>query len=720
MNFQENIELISSGTSARWTEATMVKPSLSTPLHHSLDPKAIDPKALEPNVYQPIDATLQSVEASLIRAIQSSDTPKNGLLQVTTLLGEAFRVNGCMIGLLDRDQIMTQSTCWSASGSAAFLAHPTDVLDILSHLVAKPERMSSEVVAIADIFSSPETDTLKSQLKAAASPHHLGLAPSIQAVLAIPTVAQGHVNGLIVLTRSQPHTWTQQEMQHLQALSSSVSIAISHMQLDQQVKQQISSQELMSQLTTAIRGSCDLEQIFQSAIAGLVSTLSITRGFVLLFKYSDPLFKKRGTDLTPKAKVTVECQYPLACDPVIADVQQEIADFENSSGTWLKRSFALSDCRFCQQIFTQTSPIVAISNYPYSTTGSQPSQTTAMGAGRSPIFNLDKMPSLLLVPLENQGTVLGCLALQSDRRHGWQQEERSVVTLIAAQLSTAIIQSRALRQVQSLVEERTAQLQRSLDVQAKLYEKTRQQVDQLRQLNHIMEEFLSTMSHELLTPLTSMTLAIRMLRQAKLSPEQQQRYLDILERQCAQETNLINDLLALQQLESGATIPRFQPLDVRYLIRDVVQTLDEICTKKRLTLDLDLPARPLQIRTDLDSLNRILTELLTNAGKYADSDTTIRLEMSYQIENQVGCVVLKISNVGAGIMAEEMPYIFDKFRRGQGVTQQAIPGTGLGLALVKGLVEHLNGTITASSVPLAESSSWETCFTLTLPQSPDR
>lgn len=82
-------------------------------------------------------------------------------------------------------------------------------------------------------------------------------------------------------------------------------------------------------------------------------------------------------------------------------------------------------------------------------------------------------------------------------------------------------------------------------------------------------------------------------------------------------------------------------------------------------------------------------------------------------------MTLSIRNIGAGISPDELPYIFDKFRRGRGVTQQAVPGTGLGLALVKSLVEHLDGTIAAHSRPLENQPSWETCFTITLPQASD-
>ena len=113
----------------------------------------------------------------------------------------------------------------------------------------------------------------------------------------------------------------------------------------------------------------------------------------------------------------------------------------------------------------------------------------------------------------------------------------------------------------------------------------------------------------------------------------------------------------------------------------------------------------------------MLLELLTNAGKYSASGTAAVFEAS----DLAGFIVLSVSNFGPGISAADLPHIFDKFRRGTGITDQAIAGTGLGLALVKCLVQHLNGTIDVSSTP-AESSEadelWRTSFTLTLPQSP--
>jgi signal transduction histidine kinase len=257
-----------------------------------------------------------------------------------------------------------------------------------------------------------------------------------------------------------------------------------------------------------------------------------------------------------------------------------------------------------------------------------------------------------------------------------------------------------------------------LEVQAKLYEKTRQQLEQLRQVNELKDEFVSTMNHELRTPLTSMSLAIRMLRQSTaLPPERQAKYLDILEQQCNQEINLVSDLLKLQELESHQAPLKLEIIDLKPKVDYLADSFKEKWANKGLNITLDLPTS-LLLQTDAASFERILQELLTNAGKYSDPDTTIILKATHSGDSQNKQIVFTLTNFGPGISPEDVTQIFDKFRRGKGVTQQAIQGTGLGLALVKSLVQHLNGAIAVSSNPTSHPA-WETCFTLTLPQSFD-
>lgn len=535
------------------------------------------------------------------------------------------------------------------------------------------------------------------------------------------------------------------------------------------VYQQTHFQSLIDQLTGALRNTSNLDQVFQLAVDGVVNALQVSRCFIILLKYQNPLHKVQF-HRSPAVKASVAALAPFACDITTSHHKQSLTPLvasdspysEYSEGTWLNHSFLLSECVLSQSILSSTNQPIVVpqlaslrandsgdswilgkrmvspltceerSPKPMTLTSEQQKACSVPGA-IAPILNLSDMPALMLIPLEHQDSILGYLVVQHHQPCPWQTEEFTFVRLVAAQISTAIIQTHTLQQVQALVEERTTQLQRSLDVQAKLYNKTRQQIRQLQELNRLKDEFLSTMSHELRTPLTSMMLAIRMLREAELSPERRSKYLDVLEQQCVQETNLINDLLALQKLETGTVSLESQAVDLGSFIQDFVQNQYDLLAHKDLTLDLQLPSTPLNVQTDLDSLSRILTELFSNARKYARTGTTISLTLGVSSMSSTqkwgqperfesaDDVYFSLKNVGAGISADELPLIFDKFRRGSGMTDRAVPGTGLGLALVKGLVEHLSGTITVESQPIDENEEqdpWETCFTVTIPRSP--
>jgi signal transduction histidine kinase len=265
-----------------------------------------------------------------------------------------------------------------------------------------------------------------------------------------------------------------------------------------------------------------------------------------------------------------------------------------------------------------------------------------------------------------------------------------------------------LRQAQVLADERTAQLQSSQGLLTKLQAAGRRRVEQLDEANRLKDEFISTISHELRTPLTSMSLAIKMLGQPGIDADRQSRYLEILQQQCAQEINLINDLLTIQQLETNQADFDRQLIIFASLIQPLLSRFDETWGSKKIQLKTSIPIN-LQWYTDSESLTRILQELLNNAGKYAHPDTVVEMIVEQTADN----IILTVKDQGKLITAADLPYIFQKFRRGKGVTQQAVAGTGLGLALVKSLVQHLQGEISVTSK--GNETLAETCFQISLP-----
>ena len=645
-------------------------------------------------VYQsPIQPTQQISEALLwhkMTQVVTNAQPESVLSKLAAILGEEFRVEGCVISICTRHSAQSHIASWFGD-----------------HLNA------TQQAGILATYATLEAATLDAG-SLIISELHSDLAPTlgsclIGSALSIVTRFQGQVNGAISLMRSHPHSWTELEATTLTTASDQVAVAVSQVLLRQQVLKQARYQSLIQELTMAIQNSVDLPQILKLGIEGTAQTLQVAQGSVLRLRYWNPRHGLRSLDGIPKAKVIVECQWQQEMSahrfPAPEVFAPQPAQSPNlASETLLSQSFWVSECGVCQYAVSHAEPTV------FSDRGDFPAVTETTGI--APLFESERMPSLLMVPLESKNKLLGFITFQQTQPRLWQPDEIEFAELVGAQVSSAIMQTETLRQVESLVEERTAQLQQSLELQAKLYEVTRRQIEKLRVMNQRMDEFLSTLSHELRTPLTSMMLAIRMLREADLSPDRRAQYLNILEQQCAQETNLINDLLALQELESKQVAIQLQKVDLKQVITEISQAFDQRWAPKGLTLEIELPKRSLLLNTDLTSLNRILLELLTNAGKYSDPNSTVLLKVALQAGQQI---VIAICNAGHGISAEELPHIFEKFRRCQGMTQNAVSGTGLGLALVKNLVQHLNGTIAASSLP-TDAARRETRFTVTLPQ----
>ncbi|MCC5638168.1 GAF domain-containing sensor histidine kinase [Nostoc sp. CHAB 5844] len=640
------------------------------------------------------ESTLQLVH-KINHIIANNSATTLMLQEIARLLGDAFKVDCCCLVTAASSEASSESIAvhW-CSDEYLTMPHPSELFSTEHLLMDLPV-----VQCAAEPFTIEDISTIQDSLVVGGQ--HLPL--PIRAVLAIPTRFAGQNNGVISLIKFQPYDWSETEKQLLNLIGSSCAIAFSQVSQAQLVASQQQHlqkseqhQNLIKQLTILSRTNLELNQMLQLALSSTAESLQADRGLLILLKYTDPLFRTQAKKQIPKAKATVVAEWNR-------NTQSHLANKTDVE----PQSFLISECGLCQRVFTDSGKAVIIDDY----TDLQDTLTVAS------LFTVDVLPSLLLVPLENQGKVLGFIVLQQASARSWQTSELNLVEMVCAQMSNAIIQSQTLRQVQTLVDERTAKLQSSLELQAKLHEKTRQYVEQLRELNHLKDEFLSNMSDRLRYPLTNMQMSIKNLRLPGIQPERQAKYMDILEQECTKEINLINDLLTLQKLESQQERPQFETIDLNHKIQALAANLNSKLAAKALSINLDLPQDSLKIQTELESFNRILQELFTNACTYSESETVIHVQACHQVDQLVDQVMIKVTNTGRGISEEEATYIFDRFRRGKG--GRWTPGTGLGLALVKSLVQHLNGAIAVESTQIPDSQLSQVCFTLTLPQFSD-
>lgn len=471
------------------------------------------------------------------------------------------------------------------------------------------------------------------------------------------------------------HTPTAEELNLLQTLADAAAIAIENVQFYAELERRVQERTIqfwqalafeasLKRITDKVRDSLDEKQILQTAVQELSRSLEVAccdAGIYNLEEMTSTIAYEVTTTLAPAQGQTFS---------IAANYHPYIYKVLLQGKT----------CQFCDL------------------------QTNGIRLEQ-------KHLTVLACPIVDDQGILGDLWLFKQSQDAFNELEIRLVQQIANQCAIALRQSRLYQAIQS-------------------------QVQELERLNQLKDDFLSTVSHELRSPMSNIKMAIQMLEislrrtplwQSSTNPSDQNRinqYVQILSNECQREITLINDLLDLSRLEAEN-----QPLSLTSVhLQDWIPAIAEPFQQKTHGHDqqfgLHLPADLPFVTTDLTYLSRILTELLHNACKYTPAggaiDLTAEVAKPGQSSSDPGLTSLAppssqiqicISNTGVEIPAPELSRIFEKFYRIPNHDPWKYGGTGLGLALVKKLAEHLQGTINV------ESAHGQTRFTLLLPLS---
>jgi Na+/proline symporter/nitrogen-specific signal transduction histidine kinase len=223
--------------------------------------------------------------------------------------------------------------------------------------------------------------------------------------------------------------------------------------------------------------------------------------------------------------------------------------------------------------------------------------------------------------------------------------------------------------------------------------------DRLKELDRLKDEFLTMVSHEFRTPLTSIRSFSEILVDTpELDGERAEHFLTIIVRESERLTRLIDDHLDLARLEAGHSDWRPESVDPRSVLRECVEAVEGVVDNKGAQLDLDLSPETLSLFVDRDRLTQVFINLLSNAVKFSDGNAP-KVTVQGRVENN-GYLV-SISDNGPGIAREEQDLIFDKFARGgkQSGDKPRPSGSGLGLAIARHVLDHCNGKIWVESTP---------------------
>ncbi|WNS81416.1 ATP-binding protein [Domibacillus sp. DTU_2020_1001157_1_SI_ALB_TIR_016] len=210
------------------------------------------------------------------------------------------------------------------------------------------------------------------------------------------------------------------------------------------------------------------------------------------------------------------------------------------------------------------------------------------------------------------------------------------------------------------------------------------------EVDQMKTELVSTVSHELRTPLSSVLGFTELLLHKQLKPEKQKKYLETIYKEAKRLTNLINDFLDLQRMESGSQVYQMEPLQINEL---AVEAIARFRTESSHPLVVVDEAANVQVEGDKERLAQVLTNVLGNAIKFSPDGGHVTLTLSNDENN----VMVAIQDEGIGIPAEDIPKLFNKFQRIDNSARRKIGGTGLGLAICREIIEKHNGTITIES-----------------------
>ena len=240
----------------------------------------------------------------------------------------------------------------------------------------------------------------------------------------------------------------------------------------------------------------------------------------------------------------------------------------------------------------------------------------------------------------------------------------------------------------------------------KLDQNLRRSEEALREADRRKDEFLALLAHELRNPLAPIRYALATARKPECSREQQRQAEEVIERQVAHMSRLLDDLLDISRIKHGTLELKRTHTELAAVIAAAVETARPVIESKAHRLSLRIPAHALRLEADGGRLAQVFANLLINAAKYTDDGGRIELE----VEEQPHEVSVVVRDNGVGIAAEMMPRLFTLFSQAPATTRRQ-EGLGVGLALVRGLVALHGGSVEARSAGAGSGSE----FTVRLP-----
>ncbi len=303
-----------------------------------------------------------------------------------------------------------------------------------------------------------------------------------------------------------------------------------------------------------------------------------------------------------------------------------------------------------------------------------------------------------------------------DRQRRFRGYEAGAVDFLHKPIETDVLRSKAavffeLYRQQQLLTRQRDEIALSAETNARLLAQSRQYAAALQEADQRKDEFLATLAHELRNPLAPIRTGLQVLRMSPPGPATDQ-VRDMMDRQMDHLVRLIDDLLDVSRVSQGKIDLRHEHISLQDVVRAAVEVSQPLIDAAQHRLILDVPPDVLWLDADLTRLAQVVSNLLNNAAKYTPQNGHITLTIRPDGNN----VLIAVTDTGLGIRDDMLAKVFDLFTQIDRNMERAQGGLGIGLALVKRLVEMHGGKITAASPGLGQGST----FTVRLPLSPQQ
>ncbi|MEH2074814.1 MAG: GAF domain-containing sensor histidine kinase [Nostoc sp.] len=454
------------------------------------------------------------------------------------------------------------------------------------------------------------------------------------------------------------------------------------------LKKQVSQERLLNQVTTQIRKSLDLPVIMATAITQVREFLELDR--LVIYKFEGSKVKTQQYQSSP------DDGNGKRSTSISVNNQSLLKDFQEYGGYIVYEARATNAITSVlnyteKNCFMRTSQCWEKYRQGFTLAVDDVEKTYALEECLLNFLRESQVRAKLAAPIIFEDQLWGLLiAHQCNQQRQWTESEKNLLTSIAEQLAIAIHQAELM---QTLTQEKQTLEQRVIERTIGL----RDALLAAEAASRLRSEFLATISHELLTPLTYVIgMSSTLLRWPLGELSQRQRdYLQTIHDSGEHLLEMINDILDLSQIEAGKTALNISEFSLVNVAENAVESLQKKATSEQINLNLDLQIDPRRDRftADAERIAQILSNLLTNAIKFTPESGSVTLRLWVEDDT----AIFQVEDTGIGIREEQLPLIFEKFQQLDTPYRRRYEGTGLGLALTKQLVELHRGRIEVES-----------------------